>query len=214
MKKLVNPQVVPIGGFKFKDPDTGFDFVEDYKNFEELEAAVQAYRENNKLPRINAFRAVWEHYICENVPLMGGRCTDCAENIKRTFKQYFVGGKSFVKAILAGAKAFVSQEVADRRSAVCAECDQNVRNIGHAHSQFYSDKYIKAQVGARKSFHHEKLKTCKICTCILQAKVFYDDEIVASSITDDELVKLTRLPRDKHGRRLKCWQLECLEKDK
>lgn len=212
MKKLVNPQITPIGGFRFVDPDTGFHFNQSYKSFEELEAAVQSYRQANGLPRISKFRAVWEHYVCENVPGIKGRCCQVAQKVKRSFEQYWAGGKSFVKAIMRGEDSFVDQRTADRRGAVCKECDQNVVNIGHNHTQLYSDGFIRAQVGNRKSKYHEDLHTCKICTCILKAKVFYNDDIVAGSLTDQEIVQLTRTPRDNSGRHLRCWQLQALKK--
>ncbi len=211
MKRLVNPQNAPVGGFRFVDPDTGYHYNHNYKTFEELEMAVQQYRQQNKLPRIRKFRAVWEHYVCENVPGMKGRCCQVGEVVKRSFEQYYNGGKSFVKAILSGKAAFVDQKTADRRAAVCKECDQNVVNTGHSVAHYYSDAFIKANVGARKSKFHDELHTCKICTCILKAKVFYNDEMVADSITDTELVQLTRRPKDKAGRHLKCWQLAALE---
>jgi hypothetical protein len=211
VKKLVSPQIAPIGGFRFVDPDDGYVYNNVYRSFDDLETHVQTYREQNKLPRIPKFREVWEAYVCANVPGMEGRCCAVEESVKRSFTQFFQGGKAFVKALMQGTGAFVDQLTADRRSSICADCNQNVRNIGHSHSQFYTDKWISSQVGARRSKNHGKLNTCKVCTCILKAKVFYNDEIVADSITNQELVQLTRLPRDAAGRHLKCWQLTALE---
>lgn len=209
MKKFVNPNIAPIGGYVFCDPDTGKHF--SYPSYAELESAVQKYREDKDLPRIAKFRAVWEHYICENVAGMEGRCCQVAEYIKRSFEQFWQGGKSFVRAAVAGKAAFVDQTTADRRAAICKQCDQNVKNIGHRN--FYTDTAIKQQVGQRRSVHHDDLHTCKICSCILKAKVFYNNKIVAGSITDTELVQLTRRPRDAAGRPLRCWQLDCMLDD-
>lgn len=211
MKRFVNPQIAPIGGFQFVDPDTGQVFRA--ATYTDLETQVQTYRQQNNLPRIPKFRVVWEHYSCENVPGMLSRCCDVADAVKRTFGQYFRGGKSYVRALLKGETAFVDQIVADRRAAICKQCDQNVVNYGHSNSQYYSDKFIKRQIGSRRSKFHDDLHTCKICSCILKAKVFYNDDIVAGSITDSELVQLTKKPKDTSGRHLKCWQLQALQSD-
>lgn len=208
MRKLINPQIAPVGGYRFIDPDTGFAYDRKYASLEELSNHVQQYREANGLPRIEKFQAVWEAYVCANVPQMDGRCCPVGEDISRKFTQYWAGAKAYVKAAIAGAAAFVSQEEADRRAAICAGCSENVRNYGHSHAQFYSDKFIQGQIGNRKSAYHDKLHTCRVCTCILKAKVFYDPNIVASSLSDTEVGSLMRKPVDANGRRIKCWQLE------
>lgn len=211
MKKLVNPNLTPIGGYTFTDPDTGYIYNRKYSSYEELASHIHEYRTANKLPPISKLRAVWEHYCCENIPGMESRCQKVSDMVARNFRQFWQGGKSFIKAALSGSRSFVEQLVADNRSAICRDCDQNVVNIGHRHSQFYTDKFMLSQIGARRSKFHDELHTCKICSCILKAKVFYSDSLVGDSLSDDEIGKLSRMPRNSAGRPLKCWQLDSVK---
>ena len=207
MKKFISPQIKPIGGYKFTDPDDGFSYNLPYKTFEELENHVVRYRAQNGYPRIEAFRAVWESYICENNPSMFAKCCDVTEVVKRSFEQYFSGAKAFVRMLVK--KSFVDQMTADRRAAQCVSCTQNVKNIGHSHGQFYSNLFIKKQVGDRKTRFDDKLFTCNICTCILKGKVHYGNKEVGESLSDTEVGRLMREPRHvKTGKKIKCWQLE------
>lgn len=214
MKKFVHRDMKPIGGYKFVDPDTGFVFGLPYKTFEDLEDHVRAYRSQNNMPMIDRFRMVWEAYICANTPGMDMKCCSVEEKIARNFKQYWNGAKAFVKSTFLGDEAFVEKSVADERAAKCIDCSENIRNIGHSQGQFYSDKFINMQIAGRRSDHHEKLHTCRVCTCILKAKVFYKDSVVAESLSESEIGALTRQPRSiKTGKRFECWQLTAALKE-
>jgi len=208
MQKLIHPNIKPLGGYRFKDPDTGFDYNLKYRTFEELEQHVIRYRAQNSLGRIDNFRTVWEAYVCANTPGMRAKCCDVAENVKRSFEQYWSGAKAFIRSVIKGEEAFVEPDVAEERAKKCIDCNQNVRNIGHHHAQFYSDGFIRRQVGSRKTSVDDKLFTCKVCTCILKGKVHYNNEIVAEALSETELGRLMREPRSNStGKRLNCWQL-------
>lgn len=207
MQKLIHPNIKPLGGYKFRDPDTGFDYNLKYRTFEELEQHVIRYRAQNNLERIDNFRAVWEAYVCANTPGMAAKCCDVAENVKRSFEQFWSGAKAYVKAVIQGDEAFVDAEIAEKRAQQCVNCQSNVRNIGHHHAQFYTDNFIRRQIGSRSTSVDDKLRTCRICTCILRAKVHYKDEIVAEALSETELGKLMREPRTLDGKRFQCWQV-------
>lgn len=211
MLKFIKTTTVPIGGYTFKDPDTGFDFGK-HKTFDSLELHVHTYREQNRLDEISEFRTVWEAYVCSNIPQMRKLCCPVAESVKRKFTQYFSGAKAYIRAAFMQDDAFVDQETADYRASVCGDCTNNVRNIGHSHSQFYTDKFMRAQVGARKTPYDKDLFTCRICTCLNRAKVHYRDDIVADSLKSSEIARMRTTPRSvSTGTPLRCWQLEAVD---
>lgn len=213
MLKLLNSHTHPVGGIRFIDPDTDFTYNRSYKSFEELEAHVIEYREQNKLPPIDNLREVWENWICQEFG-MEGKCAPVGENIKRTFEQYIKGGRAWIRTLLKKDK-WVSQEEAEKRAATCADCNQNLVNIGHRHSQFYTDKFMQYQTGGRKTKNDVKLYTCKVCTCLLRSKVHYQDDVVAESLSDTEVGKLMREPKHLSTKApLRCWQVNSLEKNK
>lgn len=213
MLKLLNPHVNPAGGLRFVDPDTDYEYSKPYETFEQLEAHVQEYRKQNKLPPLDEFRQVWENWICQEFG-METRCCPVGEDIKRNFEQYMKGAKAWIRTIFKKEK-WVSQEEANRRAAVCVNCNQNLINIGHRMSQFYTDKFMRHQVGNRKTPSDNKLYTCKICTCILRSKVHYNSKEVSDSLTSTEIGRLSYEPKDVSTRRpVKCWQLQTVEENK
>lgn len=211
MLKFLKPNTVPIGGYTFKDPDTGFDYGK-HANFDSLEAHVDTYRQQNSLEAIEHFRTVWEAYVCSNVPQMQSRCCPVTEAVQRKFTHYWSGAKAYIKATFMQEDSFVPQEEAEKRAARCADCTQNVKNIGHSHSQFYSDKFMRAQVGDRKTPYDKELFTCRICTCLNRAKVHYRDDIVADSLKPSEIARMRTAPRNvKTGGLLRCWQVDAAD---
>lgn len=211
MLRLIKPDYAPIGGYRFVDPDTNYPFKQNYPTFEQLEAAIIQYRNNNKLPPIEELRSVWENWMCQQ-PGMKSKCCGVTAQIARNFEQYMKGALAWVKTAVKKEK-FVAQEVAETRAKCCAECNQNVRNIGHSHSQYYTDSWMRSQVGNRTTTKDADLLTCKICTCILRSKVHYADSTVKDSLTATELVQLKRLPKNINtGQPIKCWQVSLGEK--
>jgi len=210
MLRLKSPHIGPVGGIRFVDPDTKFEYNKEYKTVEELEAHVKEHRDQNKLPPIEDFRQVWENWICYEFE-MDAKCCPVAEDIKRSFEQYAAGAKAYVRRLLSKEK-FVKQDVAEKRAATCVDCNQNLANIGHRMSQFYTDRFMRHQVGNRFTSLDKQLYTCKICTCLIRSKVHYPSKEVAESLSDTEVGRLTREPRSlSNGQKLRCWQSECVE---
>lgn len=213
MLRLLNAQVGPVGGIRFIDPDTQFEYSKPYRNFEELEAHVIDHRTQNKLPLIDDFRQVWENWICHQFG-MEDKCCPVDSDIERTFEQYIAGAKAYVRRLFSKEK-FVTPQDAEKRAAICVDCNQNLVNIGHRMSQFYTDRFMLHQTGGKKTPLDDKLHTCKICTCLLRSKVHYPAKEVAESLSDTEIGRLSREPRSlKNGQKLRCWQLDALEESR
>lgn len=214
MFRLLNKDISPVGGIRFIDPDTGFNYNRNYTTISDLEKHVSQYRLQNHLEPIGNFRDVWENWICQE-PNMDKKCCPVAEVVKRSFAQYFQGGKIWVRTKLKGTLArFVKREVADQRAKVCIDCRSNLQNIGHTMANYYADNFIAAQVGQRKTDYDSKLFTCRICTCLLRSKVHYPSEDVGKSLTLVDIGRLTREPRTISGKPLRCWQLDAIDKAK
>lgn len=213
MLRLLNPNVGPVGGIRFIDPDTQFQYNKPYQNFEELEAHVKEFRDQNKLPPIEDFRQVWENWICHEFG-MEKNCCPVSADVERTFEQYIAGATSYVRRLFSKEK-FVKASDSEKRASRCVDCNQNVANIGHRMSQFYTDRFMLHQTGGKRTSQDKKLFTCKICTCLLRSKVHYPAKEVAASLSDTEVGRLAREPRSlTNGQPLRCWQLDCIEEAK
>jgi hypothetical protein len=199
----------PSVGYWYKDADTGKEFkASTHKTFESLEYHVSQYRKQNGLPPIENFRECWEHFICVNSPQDKKICCPKEENIARSFKQYVVGGLTYIKSIFQKEQdKFVTQEEAEKRADKCLHCVMNRKNYGHSFAQFYTDKMMAKSVGNRKVKNWNELYTCMGCSCILNSKVWFASNIVGGSLLKGDIVKL-RGAKDSSGKPIYCWQLE------
>lgn len=213
MLKFKRKELTPICGFTFTDPDTLKEFkAKNYVSFEGLEYHVQNYRVQNNLPPIDNFRDVWEHYICSNYPTMTSNCCPVEGNIARNFKQYISGAKVFIKSLFQKeSDKFVSEEIAEQRATKCIGCKYNLENRGHFYAQYYTDKIMSRSVGKRRTKRWDLLYTCAGCSCILNSKVWFSDNIVGKSLMREDIVKLEKAI-DVHNQPIKCWQLEARKK--
>lgn len=93
----------------------------------------------------------------------------------------------------------VSQQEAEIRAKQCSTCPNNEFPDKGAFTK-WSDDVALSSVGEKKTSYHESLGNCKVCTCVLKAKVFYGGE---ASFTAEEEAEF---------RKVNCWQLR-LEKE-
>lgn len=153
----------------FIDPDTGRTITA--KTRPELIQKIVTYRAQNELEPIENLNLVLENYWCclpENKPV-------CEEvTLKRGWLGYLKGGLTLIKTMLYN--NFVPQEEADRRANICVNCPQNIKDIEKSPAIAWSDDIAEHVIGERKSKYHDELGNCRVCSCLLKAKVWYTDE--------------------------------------
>ena len=162
-------QFKPFAGtssLTFKDPDTGHVFQAETKPL--LVKHILNYRAQNRLPEIEHLDIVLENYWCK-LPQNKHLCQDCDPKLYRGFLAYLRGGIQLFKMILY--QSFVSQEEADRRAKICKTCEFNIFPDKQGFL-LWSDAIAEASVEDRKTSEHEALGNCKICSCVLKAKVW------------------------------------------
>lgn len=201
MRQLKDPNLTPPGGWRFIDPNTGYEFSRNYRNLHQLLLHVKQYRALNKLDPIPELRHAVEHYIC-NRPGTAGACRDYIP--KRTVARYLRGGVALAETTarrITGRKAFESQDIADKRAAVCIRCPNNIPNPEHS----YADDVAARVVGARKTAVDNKLFSCGICTCPLRSKVHLLQSTATRSLTDEERALLPAGLPGLDSQPLYCW---------
>lgn len=210
MFKLINPGLVPVGGFHFVDPDSGFEYSKPYRTFEELHDHVKSYRTQNRLHEIEDFRRIWENWICQEFG-MEKSCCPVEDNIARNFEQYLSGAKAFVRRKVSS-EPLVDQAEAERRAATCVDCTKNQGNMGHRLGQMYTDRFMIHLTKGKRTSLDAKLFTCSVCTCLMRPKVHFPASEVAESLGDTDIGRLHREPKSlTTGKHLHCWQLSCIE---
>lgn len=218
MKRLLNNHRTPPGGWRYVDPDTNFVFDRGYRSLEELAAHVRLYRKQNKLSAIKKVSAVIEDWLCAQ-PDVGQYCHECgaakdktllspppveeepAPEEPRTLRQYLQGAMAYIETVVAGDEGLVSQEVAEKRAAICSTCPHNRPTRGHSALGEYTDRKVQELVGNRRTSKDDKLWTCRCCTCPLRSKVHFAQNIVQENLSDKEKAKMP-------GR---CWQINPVE---
>lgn len=174
--------------FDFIDPDTGFQYREESRAA--LISRINAYRAQNDLPELDALPAVLENYWCSK-PNNKGRC-EPNNKLHRSLWTTIRGGISLLVNLWYEKTA--TQEVAESRAKQCRSCPNNEFPDKNAFVA-WSDAVAVASVGDKKTSYHAELGNCKVCSCVLKAKVFYDG---SASFTAEENLEF---------RKVNCWQL-------
>lgn len=182
--------------FCFKDPDTGFEYLETTER--DLIRRIASYRAQNRLTPITHLDIVLQNYWC-SLKENQGECEPCAV-LKRGLLAYVRGGIALIDNLWYGAAARVSQEEADRRAKICIDCVYNVFPDKDAFVA-WSDMIAEHSVGTSKSKYHDQLGNCEVCTCTLKAKVFYKGDMGLTEEQKDKMIKVG------------CWQVNGEDKN-
>lgn len=165
--------------YKFKDPDTGYDY--EAGTYPELVQKIVKYRSQNNLEKIEALSQVLDNYLC-GLPENVGSCTSAL--LKRSLLGYLKGGIALIQNM--AYDTIATQEVADKRSEICKGCPHNVFP-DKGPFIYWSDRIAEASIGNRKSVNHNDLGNCEICSCPLRAKVFFGGKIDLPDKEHDQL---------------------------
>jgi hypothetical protein len=115
--------IIPPGGFHYMEGDHRIES----HSYQALADAVMKYRLNNKIPVGNPLKDVLD-YVCNNhphfctrhQPVNPGSKPSLASRVATWMAHLYQTSRSLVLE-----HAFVSQEEADRRTAICASCPLN-----------------------------------------------------------------------------------------
>ena len=91
---------------------------------------------------------------------------------------------AWIGGAILGRKVWVDQEEADRRAAICVQCNLNVSVSGSCAA--CADKFAKvmAIVGSRKTRFDEDLGACSLCGCLLQVAVHVPLEAQCAGVSE------------------------------
>ena len=212
MLKLLDEKLTPPGGWRFIDPETGYDFPglkERYASLDALVEHVDRFRAQNGLDPLPDTRSIVIHYMCTQANV-AHRCTEVPT--PRTISQYIAGFRAALKMITRHkSRAYVLPFVAEKRAAICVRCPFNKVNNEHHALGKYADKTVRAIVGDRTTSKDGQLFSCSICTCPLRSKVHVAQDIVESSLSPGERARLPQGLPGLDGQPIYCWQVRPVE---
>lgn len=187
-----NPQQAPPGGWRCRIDETGVSFSN--PAFSQLETIVATYLSECGMDPAEAGPRI--HQTTAKVLVSGGHKELVAqlEKVERTPSQYAAGARakmllwwaeSPIHGLLRGKfnrgeEVFVPMEEANRRAAICADCEEGNRvPTGKGWLQNWTDNKMLESVMDRKTEHHDRLGVCKICGgCELRAAVHWPADIL------------------------------------
>lgn len=209
MRALKTPQITPPGGWRFVDPDTGFEYNYNYRNLPHLLQHITDYRAQNKLSPIADLQAIVENWLCFQ-PNMDRHWRHVDR--RRTVRQYFSGAKAYAKAKFSKESDYLnSQAEAEARAEICANCFFNEIPQEKSKLAELADVKIQELVGDRKSSRDRELFMCTVCSCPLRAKIHFAQWFVEQNMEDQtRYLAPSGLP-GRDGKPLYCWQIHPIE---
>lgn len=165
----------PPGHFRFKHPVSGHE--EAFHSWGRLRSWVTEHCEGNGYPPVSD--AEIERQICERMgPKVAQRWCEgdgiTVTGVRLGWYEIWNGTKVLASHILAG-RPRVSAEEAERRAAICAPCERNVRFVNPCSGGCPElMEAVSSIVGAETTSRDSELLACSVCKCSNKAQVWVE----------------------------------------
>jgi hypothetical protein len=171
-----DPSVMPPGGWRYIQPETGFEF--SASTLRVVVQKVTEHRKANGLP-VGDPRSEIEDFVCAQLPAGSDNCTHVLDGdyaLKTHFTMDDV--KRFIQAAVnaLGSRGLADQETAEARAKTCAACPLNTSVSGCWRCKGLADWLFKL-IGARTTAHDSRLNQCGVCGCSLKAKIWLPQDV-------------------------------------
>lgn len=166
MLKIRTPAITPPSGWRFMEPVTSQPFRDD--SLSEIVRRISTHCTANEVPPFDVEAAVINETAAWLVDHGHADLVVHAKPIKRGFVEAWRGMQAFARMrdlTMKGEPVFVSQEMANKRAAVCAQCAFNVVASNTSPVFIAQDAIMGALVQGRTTAHDDALGHCEACTC-------------------------------------------------
>lgn len=196
----------PPGGYEWTVAETGHTIAHyNWKAFREM---VESHYLANGIE----LKQDWENYIIDEMCKKKGPIwrKNCKRGIPRSGKLSLGAMLSFLrtmgnwaKSLAQGQDPFVSQEEADRRSAICATCPHNIPiTLGCGSCMAQISSGLQSILGGKTVKHGKECGSCGLCGCVINAAVWIPLEPQQSALNEETKEKFRNAPW--------CWKAEGL----
>lgn len=196
VKHLPNLTNAPPGGWRYRVPETGQKF--EGASLSGLIENLKAHYHANGYELPDSLPALIEAYVCGEV---GEYCDGNASSLPKTervtggglahtFHVVLQGTKTLISWVAGGGER-VSQALADERAATCATCPENVNPEGCTGCNIAELLRIGEKVaGTRKTTSDASLNACRVCSCLLKAKVWIPHKNLWPHMSEEQKLRL------------------------
>jgi len=184
VKKFLNNQTTPPGGFYYKQSESGFEFR--HIVFGEIVKRVREHRAANGYDLSLGWADRVEDEMCASMP--PGVCHHVEETPPdgpRSIK--LADALNFLKSMaywVTHGTGFVEQEEADRRARICVDGPFNQPSVGCTPCTKFVER-IAAVVGDRATPYDVGLKGCSVCGCENKSQVWFPLDALQKSMTPE-----------------------------
>lgn len=177
---LDNTQIVPPGGFRYKDTSTGVTVTG--PSYKDWVKAVKAHKTANNIPFTSRLEEEMQEQLCQQLPIgwcvRDGMPFDSGVVSGLTFDKIMTGTATLGDWLLNGGKK-VAKDEAQRRANVCGSCPFNQQPQGCSScNQGKLLGLVNRIVGGEKLQGDDRLHACTLCGCSLKAKVWLEIEVL------------------------------------
>jgi hypothetical protein len=155
--------VTPPGGWRFTDPNSGL--VSEANIFPDLLQKVHQHRRNNNFLPLTESEI--EDIVCRSLT-PAAQAEFCTDGARIPDAVPWTKVAEFIKtaaAWVAHRDAYVPQEEAERRAAICAGCPYNRGIAGNCAACHATVNALRTAVLKKATRYDDKLKACALCGC-------------------------------------------------
>ena len=165
--------------------------------FRVLVQNIAAWRKANGIPVGLGFESEVEQVICRQHPEICFTEDPRAplQPVVLNLQDVVSGTEIMARVILAGHKAFVTQEEAERRASICSTCKFNVQHHKGCGGGICGRllELVKATVQGPTS-KDDQINACYICHCYLKASVWIDRDIQWGPLHENRKIQFQQAP--------------------
>lgn len=189
MLKINNSSLVPPGGWRYTDPDTGFQA--SAPTYSNIHRKVNLHRKGNSLPALSD--AEIDHILClrahEGVCNDDGKAIPVALPTKGPDTVTLTGtdvlnGTKVIWSLVKSGRRLVKPEIAESRARICSKCPKNVgHEPGCATCVQQLANIVEKVVKGGQTSMDAQLKTCGVCHCVNKVQIWVPYKHLAKGIT-------------------------------
>lgn len=173
---VTDTRVTPPGGWRYVQPETGFEFAA--STLRELVKKVATHRKSNSLAAGDPSADI-QDFVCAQLPIGSESCSHVIEGdyaLKTHFTMEDV--KRFIQAAVSAlrGRGLVDQPEAERRAALCASCPLNTMVKGCWRCKGLAE-WLFNLIGARTTAYASRLNQCGVCGCAIKAKIWLPQDV-------------------------------------
>ena len=188
MKKFIDKTTTPPGGFRYVQPESGFEFRS--ITAASIFRSIRDHRAANGYDLTPGWEDRVEDEMCASMP--AGVCAHKEETPAAVGRSITVSDVvNFLKTLAywtRDSREFVPQEEAERRAKICVDCPFNVKPANCTPCAGLA-KRIASLLGARTTSHDAGLQSCAVCGCS-SAQVHFPLEVLHKFLPEEINLKL------------------------